>query len=53
MEIIYIILYKEESKGSIVTDLISAIVRLLREDINGLVKTVWEALEPIKPWDKE
>jgi hypothetical protein len=30
------------------TDLILAVVRLLRKDINGLVKTVEEALEPIE-----
>jgi len=35
-----------------VTDLISAVVRLLRKDINGLVETVREALEPIELWDK-
>jgi len=31
-----------------ITDLILAVVRLLRMDINGLVKIVWEALEPIE-----
>jgi len=35
-----------------ITDLILAIVRLLRIDINGLVKIVREALEPIKLWDE-
>jgi len=32
----------------IVTDLISAVVRLLKKDINGLVVEAWEALEPVK-----
>ena len=30
-------------------DLILTVVRLLREDINGLVVEAREALEPIKP----
>jgi len=35
--------------ASIVTDLISAVVRLLREDINGLVVKEREALELVEP----
>jgi len=31
---------KDKEKGDSITDLISAVVRLLREDINGLVKIV-------------
>ena len=35
-----------------VTDLISAVVRLLREDMNGLVVEAQEALEPVEAWDE-
>ena len=35
-----------------VTDLITAVVRLLRRDINGLVKIALEELELVKLWDK-
>ena len=47
-------IFKDEDKeeGDSVTDLILAVVALLRRDINGLVKTVLEALELIKLWDK-
>ena len=31
-----------------VTDLITAVVRLLQRDINGLVKTALRKLEPVK-----
>jgi len=43
-------IFKDEDReeGDGVTDLILAVVRLLREDINGLVKIVLEALELIK-----
>jgi hypothetical protein len=40
-----------DSRSSI-TDLISAVVELLRRDMNGLVETAREALEPIEPWDE-
>jgi len=33
-------------------DLILAVARLLRKDINGLVKIVRKALELIKLWNK-
>jgi len=33
-------------------DLVLAVVRLLREDINGLVVGAREALELVKLWDK-
>ena len=40
---------KDVSKCKVsITDLILAVVQLLRRDINGLVKTVREALEPIE-----
>ena len=35
-----------------VTDLILVVVKLLKRDINELVKIVREALEPIELWDK-
>ena len=35
-----------------VTDLISAVVRLLERDINRLVVEAREALELVKLWDK-
>jgi hypothetical protein len=35
-------------KSLLVTNLILRVVRLLRRDINGLVKTVREALEQIE-----
>ena len=35
-----------------VTDLITAVVRLLRRDMNGLVETALGELEPVEPWDK-
>ena len=38
--------------AAVVTDLISAVVRLLRRDMNELVETAREALEPIEPWDE-
>ena len=37
---------------TIVTDLILAVVRLLKRDINGLVKTALGELELVKLWDK-
>ena len=42
--------FKDEDReeGDSVTDLISAVVALLRMDIYGLVKIALEALEPIK-----
>lgn len=39
----------EKVTRPIVTDLISAVVALLRGDMNGLVGTAREALEPIEP----
>jgi len=43
-------IHKDEDKeeGDGITDLILAVVRLLREDINRLVKIVWEVLKLIK-----
>ena len=41
---------KEEEDG--VTDLITAVVRLLQRDINGLVKIALRELELVKLWDK-
>jgi hypothetical protein len=38
--------------GTNVTDLVSAVVQLLRRDMNELVETAREALEPIEPWDE-
>ena len=38
--------------AAVVTDLILAVVQLLRRDINELVETTREALEPIEPWDE-
>jgi len=35
-----------------VADLILTVVRLLRRDMNGLVETAREALEPIEPWNE-
>ena len=35
-----------------ITDLILAVVQLLRIDINGLVKTALGELKPVKLWDK-
>jgi hypothetical protein len=37
---------------SSVTDLISAVVALLRRDIDGLARTVREVLELVKLWDE-
>ena len=36
----------------IVTDLITAVVRLLRRDLNGLVEAALGELEPVEPWDE-
>jgi len=36
----------------IVTDLIMAVVQLLRRDINGLVETALGELELVELWDK-
>ena len=41
---------KEEEDG--VTDLITAVVRLLRRDINGLVEIALGELKLVKLWDK-
>ena len=38
--------------AAVITNLISAVVRLLRRDMNELVETTREALEPIEPWDE-
>jgi hypothetical protein len=38
--------------AAVVTDLILAVVRLLRRGMNELVETAREALEPIEPWDE-
>jgi len=40
---------KDKEEGDNITDLILAVVQLLREDINGLMVLMREALEPIKP----
>jgi len=44
-------IFKDEDKeeGDGVTDLILAVVGLLRRDTNGLVVEAWEVLEPVKP----
>ena len=43
-------IFKDEAKeeGDGVMDLITAVVQLLRRDINRLVKTALEKLKPIK-----
>jgi hypothetical protein len=43
---------EDGEEGDGVTDLISAVVALLRRDMDGLVRAVREALEPVEPWDK-
>ena len=47
-------IFKDEAKeeGDSVTDLILAVVRLLRIDTNRLVKIALGELELVKPWDK-
>ena len=52
MEISSIFKDKAKEKGDSVTDLITAVVQLLRRDINRLVKTALEKLELVKLWDK-
>jgi hypothetical protein len=43
---------EDEEEGDGVTDLISAVVALLRRDTDGLARAVQEALEPVEPWDE-
>ncbi len=47
-------IFKDEDgeEGDGVTDLILAVVELLRRDMNGLVEIAREALEPIESWDE-
>ena len=52
MEIRDIFKDKAKKEGDGVTDLITAVVRLLQKDINGLVKTALGELELVKLWDK-
>ena len=44
--------YKPIKKTLSVTDLILAVVRLLKRDINRLVEKAWEMLKLVKLWDK-
>ena len=48
MEISSIFKDKAKEEGDGVTDLITVVVRLLRRDINGLVKIALRKLEPVK-----
>ena len=48
LEILDIFEDKDKEEGNSITDFISAVVRLLRRDINGLVKIAREVLELIK-----
>ena len=43
---------KDREKGDSITDLILAVVVLLKRDINGLVVEARDMLELVKLWDK-